>query len=247
LSETSILSSGTVLGRIFRSPLKMLPPTLTLPIMQGPMRGMKWIVGSQRHACWMGAYESYVQRIIAEELKPGAIFYDVGANAGFYSLLASRLVGNGKVFAFEPLPQNIQYLQKHLVLNGIKNVEVFAMAISDRAGTALFQQESTRAMGRIQENGDLQVATSSLDILLREQTITPPTFIKMDIEGEEFKALLGARECLERSKPVLLLATHGEDVHRECCQLLGSWSFRIKLLGQPSEGRAEILATFQSK
>jgi len=80
---------------------------MTVPILQGPLRGKKWIVGSQRHAFWLGGYEPHLQRLIAREVKPGEIFYDVGANVGFYSLLASVLVGPGKVFAFEQLPANV--------------------------------------------------------------------------------------------------------------------------------------------
>jgi FkbM family methyltransferase len=243
LSETSFLSADTVWGRIVRSPLKMLPANAALPILQGPMRGMKWIVGSQRHACWLGSYETCVQKIIMREVRPESTFYDVGANVGFYSLMAAVLVGKGRVFAFEPLPRNVRYLREHLMLNGIENVEVFETAISDRAGAFSFQQETTGAMGRLQENGDVRVSTTTLDGLLHEQTIRPPDFIKMDIEGEEFKALLGAKCCLQEHKPKLLLATHGAEVYRECCHLLESWHFNLELLGEPSEDRAEVLAT----
>jgi FkbM family methyltransferase len=237
------LSSGTLLGKIVRYPMRILPRGMTVPVLQGPLRGMKWIVGSQRHACWLGSYESYVQNLIAREVKPGAVFYDLGANVGFYSLLASVLVGNGKVFAFEPLPANVRYLRKHLDLNRIKNVEVFEMAMSDQAGQASFQEEETRAMGRLDAGGTIQVVTATLDSLLQEQVIDPPGFIKMDIEGAEFQALLGARACLAKYKPKILLATHGKQVHRECCELLRSWRFDLQLVGEPSEDRAELLAS----
>jgi hypothetical protein len=65
----------------------------------------------------------------------------------------------------------------------------------------------------------------------------------MDIEGAEFQALLGARACLAKYKPKILLATHGKQVHRECCELLRSWRFDLQLVGEPSEDRAELLAS----
>src|SRR5256885_2015501 len=123
LINLSVLPNTTFIGKICRYPLRIIPRTMTVPILQGPLKGKKWIVGSQRHAFWVGSYEPHMQHLIAREVKPGQIFYDVGANVGFYTLLASVLVGPGRVFAFEPLPANIGYLRQHLALNAAQNVE----------------------------------------------------------------------------------------------------------------------------
>jgi hypothetical protein len=151
--DFSALPATNFLGRITRYPLRILPRTMTVPILQGPLRGKKWIVGSQRHAFWLGSYEPQMQSLIAREVKPDAVFYDVGANVGFYSLLASILVDPGKVFAFEPLPSNIVYLCRHLALNAVKNVEVFELAICDQVGASSFEEEGTGAMGRLKTMG----------------------------------------------------------------------------------------------
>jgi FkbM family methyltransferase len=240
----SALSNTNLLGKISRYPLRILPGTMTVPILQGPLRGKKWIVGSQRHAFWLGSYEPHMQKLIAREGKAGGVFYDVGANVGFYSLLASILVGPGNVFAFEPLPANVAYLHRHLALNAVKNVEVLELAICDRVGSSCFEQEGMGpmgAMGRLQANGSLRVATATLDSLLQEQRIAPPSYIKMDIEGAELKALIGAELCFHRHKPVLFLATHGTSVHKECCDLLRSWNYELSVVGQASQDRAEVL------
>jgi FkbM family methyltransferase len=239
--DFSALPNTNLLGKISRYPLRILPGTMTVPILQGPLRGRKWIVGSQRHAFWLGSYEASMQKLIAREVKPDAVFYDVGANVGFYSLLASMLVGKGKVFAFEPLPANVAYVYKHLALNAAKNVEVFELAICDQVGTAFFEQEGTGAMGRLQDQGSLRVATATLDSLLQEQKLAPPDYIKMDIEGAEAKALAGAMLCFQRFKPVLFLATHGREIHKECCDLLRSWNYELSVVGQASQDRAEVL------
>lgn len=239
--DFSALSNTTLLGKISRYPLRILPGTMTVPILQGPLRGKKWIVGSQRHAFWLGIYEPHMQKVIAEEVKPGGIFFDVGANVGFYSLLASALVGRGKVFAFEPLPSNVTYLKRHLALNAVENVEVFELAICDQVGSACFEQEGSGAMGHLQSQGSLRVTTATLDALLQEQRIAPPTCIKMDIEGAEAKALIGAQECFRRHKPVLFLATHGVEIRKECCDRLRSWNFELQTIGQASQDRAEFL------
>jgi FkbM family methyltransferase len=240
--DLSVLPNRTLIGRICRYPLRIIPKRMAVPILQGPLKGRKWIVGSQRHAFWLGSYEPHMQHLIAQEVKSGQVFYDVGANVGFYSLLASVLVGPGKVFAFEPLPANIAYLRQHLVLNAAENVEVLEVAVCDQVGASSFQTERTGAMGRLETCGDIRVPTTTLDALLQEGKIAPPTYIKMDIEGTEFRALSGAKTCFEKYKPTLFLATHDGELHRRCCDLLRAWEFDIKPIAKTSEGRAEILA-----
>jgi FkbM family methyltransferase len=243
LINFSSLPSTSLAGKIARYPLKMLPRGMVVPILQGPLKGKKWIIGSQRHAFWLGSYEPHIQKLMAQEVERSGVFYDVGANVGFYSLLASTLIEHGQVFAFEPLPANVYYLRRHLELNRIRNVEVFEVAISDQVGTSFFQAEETRAMGRLEADGNCQVATTTLDSLIFAKEIAPPSCVKMDVEGAELQALLGARACFEKYKPKLFLATHGKEVHEECCRLLQSWHFEVRLIGTPGEDRAEILAS----
>ncbi len=242
------LSPSTFIGKVARLPLRILPPTLTVRILQGPLKGKKWVVGSTRHACWLGSYEINIQRLVTQEVRCGEVFYDVGANVGFYSVLASILTGPGKVYAFEPLPENVRYIKKHLELNDVRNVEVFEVAVSDEQGTFSFQDEETRGMGCLQAGGNLCVQTVTLDSLLQEQRIAPPCVIKMDIEGAETRALMGARECFQKHKPKLILATHGKEIHRECRRLLDSWGYECLILQcEPDEDRAEILARSTSQ
>ena|ERR1700720_1331734 len=221
------IGPNTLLGKVLRYPLRILPRDTALPILQGPLRGKKWIVGSHIHGCWLGTYESEMQKSVAKEIKPGDVFYDVGANVGFYSLLGAVVASPGKVYAFEPLSTNIDYLVKHLKLNKIHNVEVIDVAVSDAVGSAPFQAEETRAMGRLGTSGGVYVRTSTLDALIKEQKIAPPCCIKMDIEGAEFRALLGAKQCFARYRPKLFLATHGESVQQQCRQLLKSWNYEL--------------------
>jgi FkbM family methyltransferase len=215
---------------------------MAMPVLQGPLRGKKWIVGSHVHGCWLGSYELEMQKYVAKELKRGDVFYDVGANVGFYSLLGSVLTDPGRVYAFEPLPTNLDYLRKHLELNRVRNVEIVEMAISDVEDTAFFEVEDTRAMGRLRPSGSVRVRTSTLDALIGQHKVTPPHCIKMDIEGAELRALLGAKECFTRYRPKLFLATHGEDVHKECCQLLQSWHYEFQYTNRQSENLADLLA-----
>jgi FkbM family methyltransferase len=230
-------------GTVIRSPLRLLPRNADVPILRGPLRGKRWIIGSHRHACWLGIYETALQKLIKQRVVPGSIFYDVGANAGLYTLLAATCVGEGRVIAFEPVPANVASLRKHIGLNHLENVTVFDAAVSDRSGSTSFATGITCADGHISSQGDLQVQTVTLDGLIHEQDVPPPDFIKMDIEGEEFRALQGARECFARFRPELFLATHGKNVHEECCRLLQSWHYEITVLENWEAERATLHAT----
>lgn len=232
------------LSKIVRLPLSLVPRGAVVLILRGPLRGKRWIVGSAIHRCWLGFYEYEKQKLISREVRPNSVFWDVGANVGFYSLLASKLVGSGKVFAFEPAPRNLSYLRKHLELNRATNVEVLAAAVSDRNGMSTFEIEETGFMGHLSSGRGITVPTATLDSLVDEQKILPPDYVKMDIEGAELLALRGASRTFQRSQPVLFLATHGREVETECRRLLESWGYDCRNIGPESKSdMGEIFAT----
>ena len=237
------LSAQRTLGRLARFPLKLVPPATVVPILTGKLRGKKWITGSAIHGCWLGFYEYEKQQLVSREVRPSTIFYDVGAHVGFYSLLASVLVGSGKVFAFEPLPRNLDYLRRHLALNCAANVDVLPVAVSDRTSTAAFRVEQSSFMGCLSGEGGIVVPTATLDSLVESGRILPPNYIKIDIEGSELLALQGARETFQRYRPVLFLATHSRQIHNECCRLLESWGYECSLVGgRPLGDLREVIA-----
>jgi FkbM family methyltransferase len=241
--DFSAVGPDTFAGKVVRFPFRLLPRGMTVPILQGPLRGKKWILGSQRHAFWLGGYEPQMQALMARELKKDRTFYDIGANVGFYTLLGAFCVAPGTVFAFEPLPANVEFLKRHLAINQVQNVRIFQLAISDEIGTAKFRAESTGAMGQLDSSGSVDVNLSTIDTLLASREILPPDCIKMDIEGAEWKALIGARECFQRYEPMLFLATHGKEIHDRCRDLLRSWKYRVEIITKEADDRSEIFAT----
>jgi FkbM family methyltransferase len=218
---------------------------MSVRVLMGNLRGKRWIVGSAIHRCWLGFYEYEKQKLISREVRPGSVFWDVGANVGFYSLLASKLVGSGKVFAFEPAPRNLSYLRKHLTLNRVRNVEVLAIAVCDKNGSSRFETEESGLMGHLSGEGGITVPTATLDSLVDDGAVLPPDYVKMDIEGAELLALHGASRTFQRFRPVLFLATHGREVETECRRLLELWGYDCRNMRSKSNSdRGEIIAKF---
>jgi FkbM family methyltransferase len=225
-SAISNKANRTWVGRAIRSPLALLPKDAVVPIVQGPLRGKKWIVGSCIHSCWLGSYEVAEAAHMANMVKPGSVFFDVGAQAGYHTLLASQLVGrHGLVFAFEPVPTNAANIRRHLALNAVRNVVVVEGAVSDVDGTALFDSGVNLMSGHLCGMGTLSVRSLTLDHEIERGALPEPDFIKIDVEGAEAQVLLGAQNLLASRHPRLFIETHQwipgcESSYRDCCRIL---------------------------
>jgi FkbM family methyltransferase len=244
LANLSGISNESFMGKLLRAPLRLIPPKMVVRVAQGPLRGKKWIVGSSNHGCWLGSYEYEKQKALQRFLKPGDVAYDIGANVGFYSLLASVLVGDtGCVYSFEPLPDNLSQLKKHLELNRIANCTVIDAAVSSFDGEAAFDTSGDRFTGHLAATGALHVRTLTVDQLIEKDGMRPPNLMKLDIEGAEYECLRGAAGVIQEFKPVIFLATHGREVHLACSELLVGWGYRLTSVDmQPPEISDELVA-----
>jgi FkbM family methyltransferase len=236
--------ASTFAGWLMRQPLRLVPSMTPLRILTGPLAGKRWLSTSGNHGCWLGIYERPLQQLLARELKAGDVFYDVGANVGFFSLLASVLVGpRGRIVAFEPLPRNVDLLRANLDLNAATNVSVVAAAVAETAGSTLFATAGSPSMGTMDASRGLEVPVVGLDELVASGEMPVPTAIKMDIEGAESRALSGARKTLEEHHPVIFLSTHGYRQHDECLQLLASLGYTVRTWRDGSaDGQYESVA-----
>lgn len=211
---------------------------LRAPIVAGPLRGRWWLpVGGGK--VWRvlgGTYEAEQTALFGDRVRPGDVVLDLGAHIGYYTLLASRLVGPaGRVYAFEPHPRNARYLRRHVAMNRCLNVEVLERAAYDRRGTLGFDFGSGSGTGRIREGGPMSVAAVRLDDFAAERGISPRV-LKVDVEGGERPVLAGAREILRGDRPLLFLSTHGDEQASECRCLLAGLGYRMLPLGLNAAG-----------
>ena len=166
---------------------------------------------ASRPSYWTGLYEGHVVREMRKLIYPGAICYDVGAHIGYMSLVQAKLVGpSGRVFAFEPDPDNVALIERNILRNGISNVDIFPLAVADTHGMirfAMFDYSFVNHIAGDNEPADARVSrivSVSLDEFVYVKGNPPPAFIKIDVEGAEDRVLFGARQLLQTAKPVII-------------------------------------------
>lgn len=155
-----------------------------------------------------GLYEPAVTRFFKSTLKNGMTVLDLGAHVGYYTVLASRLVGpSGRVYAFEPDPVTYRYLVLNVEANSCANVVTVNRAVSDRAETASFLHDPYGAESHLTGTpvvGAIDVQTVTLDDFFSGAGWPRVDLVKVDVEGSEPK-VLGGMSLLSRRNPGMLL------------------------------------------
>lgn len=154
------------------------------------------------------SYEPAMTKTVTHYLRSGSLFVDLGANEGFFSVIAAKTVGPaGRVLAVEPQARLGPVLAENFRLNGVANIVIEATAISDTAGTQtmyLTPDLNTGASGleRVTKYRvpTQQVGTTTLSELFRRHGIDRADLVKMDIEGFEHEAVFGSPELFEQRR-----------------------------------------------
>lgn len=202
----------------------------------GPMKGAYFRGGL---AQLLGIYELNVQAAILHHLNAGDVFYDIGANNGYLTLLATSRVGSeGYIYAFEPYPKNLDNILEVLAKNCISNCMVFPEAISNMTGTVelYLEAETSIATPSIipgQRHQSLQVSSSTLDEFMHDERHRQPNLIKLDVEGAEALVLEGAPQLLSSDlAPIWLIEIHNKESERLVQQSLSAFRYQTKVLRQ---------------
>lgn len=165
---------------------------------------------------WKGTvyYEPITTMVLQELLQPDATFVDVGANIGFFTLIASLTKPGIKVIAFEPNPKNFRILNENIVANGFKNIHCEPLALSDCVGTAtLYLNKSDMSASLLPDFQDdfnpatdsVQTQTTTLDCYFEKHGARRPLVLKIDVEGHEVAMLRGSRRMLADYAPDVIL------------------------------------------
>lgn len=172
----------------------------------------------------LGVYEPFETALFRRLLKPGMVVLDIGANVGYYTVIAAHLVGaTGRVVAFEPEPTNVSFLNKNIKSNMLTQATVRAMAVAERAGRMTLNISatnkgnhslvSTRAQSK-QFTSSIEVPVERVDDALAEVHITNVDIIKIDVEGAEMLAFAGMQQTLTQPDMAICMEFYPELLRR---------------------------------
>jgi len=168
----------------------------------------------------LGSSELPVQDALARQVRMGGVVYDVGANLGFFSMIAAKLVGtSGQVYSFEPVIENAATIRLNAKLNQLPNLTCFELAVGSRAGNlelllsdwnggASLSPTSVKPTEAVARR---EVCVVALDDFITEQRLLPPTFVKIDVEGFELEVMQGMSKTIAACQPTLLFEVDDGD------------------------------------
>ena len=190
-------------------------------------------------------------------LAPGHVFIDIGANSGYFTILAAARVGSGgRVFSFEPNPVVRRRLQRHVDVNRMNDrVRVFDDAITDRDAdevslfiscrmdnsglSSLAPSSNALASGDLNLDVKVKVRASRLDSWIRTVPVSRIDLLKIDVEGAELAALHGMRRTLERLRPRTIICETAE--HGPAVEVLRSFGYGVSVLDRIPGGVPNLL------
>jgi FkbM family methyltransferase len=160
-----------------------------------------------------GSFEAAEVETLMEAARPGTVAVDIGANVGIFTIPLGRAVGReGAVWAFEPLPENLDRLRENVIESESSNVRLFGVAASDTDEALSFHVAGDSAYGSTREvfsgwgtGRSLTVPGVCLDTAWRAHGMPFVSVIKIDVEGAELAVLRGSQDVIRHCRPVLLL------------------------------------------
>lgn len=194
---------------------------------------------------WDG-YEKENFRFASSVIKKNDTILDIGAHIGLFSVHLSTLTGiDGRVFAFEPAPFTRKVLTRTVQLNRAGNISVEAFAVSDTIGSVVFNVMPdnvgiSNSMVPIDHTVPVEVPTTTIDRFRAERGLKID-FLKIDVEGAEYFALLGARKTFLEDKPAALMGIHPWQIRAMNSSLVQIWDLLIQykmnicVMGKPLE------------
>ncbi len=213
--------SATIKARIWRLLEKcvpFLPERLRLLILMQPLllplgyQDIKLVVDSDREYYGRRSIDGEPEtfRWIEESMDASSVFYDIGANVGVYSLIAARRHPGIHIVAFEPAGPNYGILVANMSLNKVV-IPLLPVALGERTGIGTFAYSTLRAGGARHKLGGQTdyvfqhpVIAYRLDELMQKFHLTPPTHLKIDVDGTERDILRGAERAMENVRSMIV-------------------------------------------
>ena len=196
-----------------------------------------------------GKWDDLNTRIIVSKLKKNDCFIDVGSNIGYFSLVASTIVGKkGKIIAIEPIKKLYQQIKLNKKINSYNNIKIYNFGLSNKnfkkkiyiqkkciASSSIYKQNILNfsfykgfIFKKLFETKNLiefeNIILKKLDNLIKYKI----DFIKIDIEGEEYKTLLGMKKILKKNQPKLIIEINNLKLKKNYSEKIYKFLYKLK-------------------
>lgn len=158
------------------------------------------------------AFESELLRIWEKQSEEKGVVFDLGGYNGIYGIVSAIANPKSIVYIFEPETTNCAQIRQNIMLNEVTNVELIEAVVFNKSGKSHFNIHEGGTGGCINPDSKLEVQCWALDDFCKQHPY--PTLIKIDIEGAEYRALLGAQNIISKTKPKMLLEVHQKFLYR---------------------------------
>jgi FkbM family methyltransferase len=196
---------------------------------RGPARGVRFLLRwPDDKNMWTGTWEMPFASCLERMIPKGAVAYDIGGWHGFYSgVMAAR--GAREVHVFEPLPENLERIERLRSLNPALQIIIHPYALADRDGftelvvmpaTNMAKLTESEFQAEVSSPKRIEVRVAKIDTLIVAGEVPPPAIIKMDVEGAESLILNGARDVLRQFQPIILAEIHTPTLLAQCESIL---------------------------
>ncbi len=180
------------------------------------MKGVRWLLGSANPGQALGRYEPEHEAQFIQLLQGSSVLWDVGAHVGWYSMLAAKhLPQNATILSFEPNPKNVNFLERHWLLNGFTQIKVHSIALCNSNGSANYSDNAQQS--HLRAEGEYKVKNARSDDYMDELK-TAPDFLK------------GAERLISINRPQILLSAHGHQKRDQCIDWLEKHEYTIRHL-----------------
>jgi FkbM family methyltransferase len=187
-----------------------------------------------RHATDNISAEEVLLKEILNNISNSDVFWDVGGNIGTHALLVSKKYPKAEVVTFEPFPRSADRIRENAGINNL-DVDVMNKALSSSNETKKFSVSDSSVGGggslhRKYDDGEvISVDSQTGDRIIEEENISPPTVVKIDVEGAELEVLRGMKKALEEDCNVLYCEIHGDN-HAKVAEFLRHLGFKSNIL-----------------
>lgn len=215
-------------------------------VFSGPLKGYKIPKRMAfRHLRMLfGKYEEGFSNSFFRSVQVSGVIYDIGANTGYFSLLALTN-DRSSVVAFEPMSNVAAEFSTLMSVNGVsKKARLIQIALSNKRGEVVMLTPGPHEMGlmetvlrgqAVEKSEGVLVPMSTLDDIVEEKNLPPPALIKLDVEGAEELVLEGSKNLITKYRPIIYVEVHGREPAEGVWRVATELEYKLSLVGSGTD------------